>query len=369
MRALVAIAVAVSVLACACGSGAAGTSGSPQSTQGGSARLAVYARGLESPVGLAAPRSQPGRMYVVEQRGTIRVLVGGRVRPGLFLDVRDRVVAGGEQGLLGLAFDPGYAKNRRFYVDYTDRNGDTNVVQYRANAAGTAAIASSAKRLLFVDQPYANHNGGHLAFGPDEALYVGMGDGGSGGDPENRAQNMSTRLGKLLRIDVLHPSRVKIAALGLRNPWGFSFDRANGDLWIGDVGQGAIEEVDWWPRSRLGSLQNFGWNLFEGRSRFSDRPRGPGRLVGPVAQYTHDDGCSITGGVVYRGKAVPAYVGRYLYGDYCSGIVWSLKLSGGKATGTRREAFSVPNLTAFAEDAANEVYLASDRGTIYRLAR
>jgi glucose/arabinose dehydrogenase len=364
MRVGAALAVVVS-LACACGS----ASGSAGSAEGGSARLVVYARGLESPVGLAAPRSQPGRMYVVEQRGTIRVVAGGRLRPGLFLDVRGRVVAGGEQGLLGLAFDPGYATNRRFYVNYTDRSGDTNVVRYRANAAGTAANASSAKRLLLVDQPYANHNGGHLAFGPDGALYVGMGDGGSGGDPENRAQNMSSRLGKLLRIDVARPERVTIAALGLRNPWGFSFDRANGDLWIGDVGQGSIEEVDWLPRARLGGLQNFGWNLFEGRSRFAERPQGPGRLVGPVAQYTHADGCSITGGVVYRGKAVAGYAGRYLYGDYCSGIVWSLQLSGGRATGLRRESFSVPNLTAFAEDAASEVYLASAGGTIYRLAR
>ncbi len=364
MRVGVVLAVFIS-LTCACGS----ASGSPSSTKAGSASLVVYARGLESPVGLAAPRSQPGRMYVVEQRGTIRCWSAAGCGSTVFLDIRDRVLAGGEQGLLGLAFDPGYAKNRRFYVNYTDRNGDTNVVQYRANTAGTAAIGSSAKRLLFVDQPYANHNGGHVAFGPDGGLYVGMGDGGSGGDPENRAQSMGTKLGKLLRIDVAHPARVKIAALGLRNPWGFSFDRANGDLWIGDVGQGAIEEVDWLPRARLGALQNFGWNLFEGRSRFADRPQGPGRLVGPVAQYTHGDGCSITGGVVYRGKAVTGYAGRYLYGDYCSGIVWSLKLSGGRATGIRRESFSVPNLTAFAEDAANEVYLASAGGTIYRLAR
>jgi glucose/arabinose dehydrogenase len=360
----------VTILAAACGDGGAATSTqAPQSARSATARLAVYARGLDSPVGLAVPRSQPGRMYVVEQRGTIRVLVGGRLRPGFFLDLRDRVVSGGEQGLLGLAFHPGYPRDRRFYVNYTDRNGDTNVVQYRVNAAGTAAIRSSAKRLLFVDQPYANHNGGHLAFGPDGGLYIGMGDGGSGGDPENRAQNMRSRLGKLLRMDVERPAALRIVALGLRNPWGFSFDRANGDLWIGDVGQGAIEEVDWLPRARLGSLQNFGWNLFEGRSRFADRPQGPGRLVGPVAQYTHDDGCSITGGVVYRGKAVPGYAGRYLYGDYCSGIVWSLKLSSGRATGLRRESFTVSNLTAFAEDAANEVYLASGGGTIYRLAR
>ena len=356
------------LVAAACGGGSAATTG-PQSTQAGTARIAVVARGLSSPVGIAAPRSERGRMYVVEQQGTIRVIVGGRVRSGAFLDVRNRIVSGGEQGLLGLAFHPSYARNHRFYVDYTDRNGDTNVVEYRSNAAGTAAIPSSARRILFVDQPYANHNGGHLAFGPDGFLYVGMGDGGSGGDPEDRAQNMKQRLGKLLRIDVNRsPVRVSIAALGLRNPWAFSFDRANGDLWIGDVGQGSIEEVDWIPRSQLAKLQNYGWDIYEGTSKFEDTPQGPGRLVMPVAQYSHSEGCSITGGVVYRGKAVKSYVGRYIYGDYCSGTIWTLKLSGGKATDARREQFQVSNLTAFAEDAANELYIASGSGTIYRLA-
>jgi glucose/arabinose dehydrogenase len=369
VRGPVVVLALAALLAAACGGGSAATT-SPQSAGAGAARLAVVARGLSSPVGLAAPRSERGRMYVVEQAGTIRVIAGGRVRSGVFLDVRDRVVSGGEQGLLGLAFHPGYAKNHRFYVDYTDRNGDTNVVEYRANAAGTAAIRASARRILFVDQPYANHNGGHVAFGPDGFLYVGMGDGGSGGDPADRAQNMRARLGKLLRIDVSRsPVRISIAALGLRNPWAFSFDRANGDLWIADVGQSAIEEVNWIPRSQLGRLQNYGWDLFEGRSKFEDTPQGPGRLVGPVEQYSHDEGCSITGGVVYRGKAVASYVGRYIYGDYCSGTIWTLKLSGGKATGTRREPFRVSNLTAFAEDAANELYVASSGGTIYRLAR
>jgi glucose/arabinose dehydrogenase len=326
------------------------------------------ARGLGALTALASTRAEPRRLYAVEQVGRIRYLVNGRVR-GTFLDIRERVVSGGEQGLLGLAFHPNYKSNHRFYVNYTDRNGDTNVVEYRANAAGTAAIPSSARRILFVDQPYANHNGGHLAFGPDGFLYVGMGDGGTGGDPEDRAQSMRSRLGKMLRIDVnRRPVRVTIAALGLRNPWGFSFDRANGDLWIGDVGQGSVEEIDRLPRAQLGSLQNFGWDLFEGRSRFEDTPKGPGRLVGPVEQYTHDEGCSVTGGVVYRGKAVPGYAGRYLYGDYCSGTVWSLRLAGGRATDVQRESFRVESLSAFAEDAANEVYLASQGGTIYRLA-
>ncbi len=361
----------VAVLAAGCGSDDAGTAApAPQAQTRSAARLVTVVRGLSSPVAVATTPSRPGRLYVAEQGGTIRIVEGGKVRAGVFLDVRNRIVAGGEQGLLGLALHPRFGTNHRFYVDYTDRNGDTNVVEYRANAAGTAAIGSSAKRILFVDQPYANHNGGNVIFGPDGALYVGMGDGGSGGDPEDRAQNMGSRLGKLLRIDVARPARVKIAALGLRNPWRFSFDRANGDLWIGDVGQNAIEEVDWVSHARLGRLQNFGWDLFEGRSRYEDTPQGPGRLVGPVAQYPHDDGCSVTGGFVYRGKAVPAYVGRYLYGDYCSGKIWSLRLSGGKATGLRREPFEVQQLTSFGEDATTgELYLVSGGGTISRLAR
>jgi glucose/arabinose dehydrogenase len=191
---------------------------------------------------------------------------------------------------------------------------------------------------------------------------------------------MRARLGKLLRIDLSRsPVRISIAALGLRNPWAFSFDRANGDLWIADVGQSnpGYEEVNLQRAGSRGGENygwnrmeaNYGWDLFEGRSKFEDTPQGPGRLVGPVEQYSHDEGCSITGGVVYRGKAVASYVGRYIYGDYCSGTIWTLKLSGGKATGTRREPFRVSNLTAFAEDAANELYVASSGGTIYRLAR
>jgi glucose/arabinose dehydrogenase len=269
----------------------------------------VVVRGLASPVGLAAPRSERGRLYVVEQAGTIRVVVNGRRRAAPFLDIRSRVRSGGEQGLLGLAFHPDYATNRRFYVNYTDRNGNTNVVEYRSN--GTRALAGSARRLLFVRQPYSNHNGGGLAFGPDGALYVGMGDGGSGGDPENRAQSMSSRLGKLLRIDVdRRPARVRIAALGLRNPWRFAFDRRTGDLYIADVGQNALEEINFLPRSRLGALQNYGWDVYEGRSSFEDKALGRGRLVMPVAQYGRNLGCSVTGGLPYRGRAT-SNAGRY----------------------------------------------------------
>jgi glucose/arabinose dehydrogenase len=323
------------------------------------------ASGLKSTVLVTAPRSEPGRLYIVEQEGVVRVMVGGRLRAQPFLDIRNRVVFGGEQGLLGLAFDPGYAKNRRFYVNYTGRpNGDTYVVAFRSN--GTRAVVSSARQLLHVAQPYANHNGGNLAFGRDGKLYVGMGDGGSGGDPQNRAQNPNELLGKLLKLDPSGKSAPEIRALGLRNPWRFSFDRANGDLYIGDVGQNAIEEVDYVPAGTTGLL-NFGWRVYEGRSPFQQGELGPGTLTMPIAQYTHDDGCTVVGGYVYRGKLVRAAQGRYFYGDYCSGIVWSLTVKGGNVSGPRREVFKVDQLSSFGEDAAGELYLVSLGGTIYRL--
>ena len=325
----------------------------------------VVVRGLASPVGLAAPRSEPGRLYVVEQGGTIRVVVRGKLRALPFLDIRSRVRSGGEQGLLGLAFHPSYAKNRRFYVNYTDSNGHTNVVEYRSN--GTRALPGSARRLLFVQQPYANHNGGGLAFGPDGALWVGTGDGGAGGDPENRAQNMSSLLGKMLRIDVnRRGAKRQIAAVGLRNPWRYSFDRATGDLYIADVGQNALEEINFLPRARVGSLQNYGWDVYEGRAKFEDKALGPGRLVLPIAQYSRSQGYSVTGGLVYRGKA-KAWQGRYFYGDYGSGNVWSLEVVGGQARTLRKERFRIPNVTSFAEDAAGELFAVSHGGTVYRL--
>jgi glucose/arabinose dehydrogenase len=367
--ALLALAVAAAVLAVGCGGASGGNDATrgPQSSAAVSARLVRVAGGLSEPVAVVAAPGQPGRLYVVEQRGTIRVIERGRVRPGFFLDIRNLVRNSGEQGMLGLAFHPNYAKNRRFYVQYTNRGGDTRIFEYRSN--GARALTATARQIFALADPYPNHNGGDLVFGPNGLLYVGMGDGGSGGDPEDRAQNMSSLFGKLMTFDVNRPSaRPRIVGLGLRNPWRYSFDRANGDLYIGDVGQGSIEEIDYVPRARLGSLQNYGWDIFEGRSKFEDTPQGPGTLVAPIAQYTHDDGCSVTGGVVYRGKAVKDYVGRYLYGDYCSGIMWSLRVAGGRATSIRRESFRVEGLTSFGEDAAGEVYLTSHDGSVYRLA-
>jgi glucose/arabinose dehydrogenase len=327
------------------------------------------ASGLSDALYVTGLRSEPGRLYVVEQTGLIVVLDRGTVRREPFLDIRSDVRSGGEQGLLSMVFAPDYATSRRFYVDYTDRNGDTRVMEYRSD--GTRAIPSSARQLLFVKQPYANHNGGQVEIGPDGKLWVGMGDGGSGGDPENRAQNPSSHLGKLLKIDRTS-GRVTMAALGLRNPWRFTFDRATHDLWIGDVGQNEWEEIDFLPRRLVGRTMNYGWRVWEGRSRFTPNqtPRGIGTLRFPIAVYKHIGGnCSVTGGYVYRGRAVPAARGRYFYGDYCSGTVWSLRQRNGKAVSLRREPFKVAGLSSFGQDANEELYLVSLDGSIYRLAR
>jgi glucose/arabinose dehydrogenase len=322
---------------------------------------------VSAPLHVAAPRSQPGRVYVVEQDGRIRVLVNGRLRAAPFLDIRGLVASGGERGLLSVAFHPGYARNRRFYVNYTDVNGHTRVVEYRSN--GTRALTGTRRQLLFVRQPYANHNGGQLAFGPDGYLYVGMGDGGSGGDPENRAQNLNERLGKLLRLNVnRRGAQWQMSAYGLRNPWRFSFDRANGDLYLADVGQGNWEEIDYLPRNSPG-LENFGWDVYEGNEFYERKnPNPAGRLVGPVHVYANSGSdCSVTGGFVYRGRAIPSLRGRYVFGDFCSGRIWTLRVSGGRATDVRQERIRATNLSSFGEDARGELYATSLEGGVYRV--
>jgi glucose/arabinose dehydrogenase len=338
----------------------------PDAEARGALSVRPYASGLSALTGVSSTIAEPRRLYAVEQVGRIRYYVNGRLA-GTFLDIRSRVASGGEQGLLSLAFHPKYRTNHRFYVNYTDRSGDTRVVEFRSrNGKG---IASTARQLLFVRQPYQNHNGGQLQFDRNGLLYVGMGDGGSGGDPGNRAQRMSERLGKILRINPLRRgARWQIISLGLRNPWRFTFDRANGDLYIADVGQGEWEEIDYRRRASIGTLANYGWRAFEGRARYSNTALGPGQLVAPVYVYSHDDGCSVTGGYVYRGSAVPAAVGRYFFGDYCSGIVWSLRMVGGQAQDVRREPFRVNGLASFGEDTAGELYFATSEGRILRLA-
>jgi glucose/arabinose dehydrogenase len=367
--ALVALAAFGLVTACAgATSEQAAAPGTPQAPERSALSLRQVASGLDSPLHLAAPRSEPGRLYVVEQAGRIRVLENGRVLPEPFLDIRERIRSGGEQGLLSVAFHPRYAQNRRFYVNYTDRNGDTRVVEFRSN--GERALPDTARQLLFVEQPYANHNGGLVAFGPNGKLYVGMGDGGAGGDPENRAQNLGTLLGKFVSIDVdRQGAQPQIEALGLRNPWRFSWDRSTRDLYIGDVGQNGFEEINFVRRGTTG-LINYGWDVYEGRARYEDKQPSRGRLVFPIAVYRNgQDGCSVTGGFVYRGRSIPAARGRYFYGDFCSGTIWSVRVVDGKTRGLRRERIRVGSLASFGEDARGELYVVSLDGTVSRLAR
>jgi len=336
------------------------------STPSSAANVQPYASGFAEPTFVASTPAEPRRLYVVEQPGRIRYVVGRRIA-GTFLDIRSRVGSGGERGLLSMAFSPRYARDHRFYVDYTDTNGDTRVVEFRSRNG--KAILSSARQLLFVKQPYSNHNGGQLQFGRDGLLYLGMGDGGAAGDPGNRAQNLSIPLGKLLRMNPFkRGARWQTVGYGLRNPWRFSFDRATGDLYIADVGQGAWEEIDFRPRAQIGALANYGWRVYEGRARYADGSlNARGQPVFPISVYSHDEGCSVTGGYVYRGRGTPSARGRYYFGDWCSGSIWSLRIQNGHAVDLRREVARIGQLTSFGEDVAGELYAASGGGTIYRV--
>ena len=380
MRVLAAASASLVLLA-GCSGGTATTEDTPEApTTAGSTtaapapepekvRLQEVAKGLDRPVHLTSAPGETDRLYVVEQTGRIRVVEDGKVRGEPLLDLRDAVSCCGEQGLLSVAFHPDYASNGRLFVDYTNTDGDTRVVEFHANAAEAVADPDSARELLAVDQPFSNHNGGQLAFGPDGLLYVGMGDGGGAGDPDGNGQDLASRLGKLLTLDVDESGADwQVAAYGLRNPWRFSFDRADGTLYVGDVGQGSWEEIDAiaWP---AGEVVNFGWNVFEGSHPFGGgSPNPEGTLVDPVAEYNHDAGaCSVTGGFVYRGQAMPGLQGRYFYGDYCSGDVFTFRLRNGRAAEAWQAPFTIAGLTSFGEDAAGELYLVSGDGVVYRL--
>jgi len=321
---------------------------------------------------LAAPRSAPDKLYVVEQDGRVRVAVLGRFRAKPFLDLRSKVLFGDEQGLLSIAFHPAYARNRLVYVDYIDRANRTRVVEYRASRDGLTALPQTARVLYTLKQPGENHKGGQLAFGPDGRLYFSLGDGECCDDPLNRAQDLAQPFGKLFRVNTAaRGSKPELVAYGLRNPWRFSFDRSTGDLYIADVGAGLREEVDYVARAQIGQLANFGWDAWEGHEVKEDKPTNPqGKLVFPVYEYSHeDDNCSITGGFVYRGTAVPEARGRYFFGDYCTGAIWSLRVVDGAATDVRRERSTLRGLSSFGEDAHAELYALTIDGPVYRLAR
>lgn len=338
--------------------------------------------GLKDPLSLVHAGDGSGRLYAVEQPGRIRIMEGGEFLPEPFLDVTDRVLSNGmEQGLLGLAFDPNYRTNAIFYLHYSGKpDGHTVVARYRRAAKNPLqGDAGSEEILLTVPQPYANHNGGALLFGPDGYLYLALGDGGSRGDPGNRAQDIEALLGKILRIDVSEsgpyripdsnpfvgkPGRDEIWAYGLRNPWRITFDRETGDLWIADVGQNEIEEINFQPAASQGG-ENYGWNLFEGTQRYSKG--NPPPVVAPVAQYTHaEGGCSVTGGYLYRGSEVPGLQSIYLYADFCSGKVWGLKRAAEGAQ-TALLLDTEASVTAFGEDEQGELYLVDRKGSIYRV--
>lgn len=344
--------------------------------------FATVGEGFDRPVALM-PLPGDGRLLVVEKTGRVRFLTDGR--PGaVFLDLSDAVSQGNEQGLLGLAFDPDYAANGKLYVDYTDQGGDTQIVSF--TAAGDAADGKSAKTLLSIDQPEANHNGGWIAFGPDGYLYIAMGDGGGGGDQHGEignGQNKDVLLGKILRIDPKGGDPYAIPAgnpfangggkpeiflYGVRNPWRNAFD--DGLLYIADVGQGAVEEVDVLPLDEAAGA-NLGWRTMEGNACY---PPGTmcvqGGLVMPVLTYTHERGCSITGGLVYRGKALPALVGRYFFADYCRGALEGFRYVDGAATDvidTADELGSLGNVTSFGVDAEGEMYVLVDDGRVLKL--
>lgn len=345
-------------------------------------------------------RGLDGALQVIQAPGESRLLVverGGRVVPigangavgSPWLDIRGRVgTEGMEQGLLGLAFAPDFATSGHFYVDYTDRSGNTRVVEFRTRPGAARVSTRSARLVLHQIQPDVNHNGGGVAFGPDGMLYVALGDGGVAGDPHGNAANTGTLLGKILRIDPSRRSggrgyaipggnpfattpgaRPEIWHLGLRNPWRFSFDRATGDMWIGDVGHNAIEEIDRAPAG-VGGL-DFGWNRREGTSDFRGGAR-TSRETDPVAQYAHGaSGCSVTGGYVYRGRAVPALIGKYVFADWCSGRVWAM--AAGSSPGPAAEITGklprrLKEITSFGEDRAGEIYAVTP-SAVYRLTR
>ncbi|MPZ91420.1 MAG: glucose dehydrogenase [Actinobacteria bacterium] len=332
--------------------------------------LETVAEGFDAPLGVTHADDGSGRLFVVEQTGAIRILDDGRVLDEPFLDVGESIVAGGEQGLLGLAFHPGFRRNGRFFINFTDVNGNTVVAEVQTSNDPDVADAGSVTPLLQIDQPFANHNGGQLAFGPDGYLYIATGDGGSAGDPQGNGQNTEALLGKLLRLDVdsgdpygipgdnpfaSGGGAPEVWAYGLRNPWRFSFDSQTDGLWIADVGQGDFEEINK-SRPDRGGL-NYGWNVMEGTDCFGGGDCDRSDTVLPISGYTHDAGCSVTGGYVYRGSEFPVLTGGYVFGDYCSGTIWGIDARAGSFTEPVELMQSGLSISSFGLDEGGELYL------------
>jgi glucose/arabinose dehydrogenase len=365
--------VAICLLAAACAS----ELGVPRDVRFDLEQVAVLAQ----PLALALRQGDPA-LYIAQRIGRVVALDGDGdgAEPRVVLDITGEVSLGGEQGLLGIAFSP---DGEFLYINYTDTAGHTHVTEFAFDEDG--ADEDSGRDVLFVEQPFSNHNGGNLAFGPDGHLYIGLGDGGSGGDPHGNGQSLSTLLGKMLRISP-RPSgdapygvprdnpfvgrddaRPEIWAYGLRNPWRYSFDRDTGDLWIGDVGQGSREEIDLEPAGSPGGL-NFGWNRLEGTLAF-EGAEPPDDAVPPIFEYPTSDGCAVTGGYVYRGSDIPELVGSYVFGDFCNGRLQAFTVRNGRAVEHRDLGPVVQSLSSFGEDADGELYVLSLSGQVYRLVR
>lgn len=345
--------------------------------------LGNVAATVEKPTHITHAGDGGGRLFITEQAGRIVIAKAGVRLQAPFLDIRDRVGCCGERGLLSVAFPPSYKQKQYFYIYYTNRSGDTVVARYRTSNDPDRADSATEEIVLTVKQPFSNHNGGQLAFGPDGYLYIGLGDGGSANDPFGNGQKMSTFLGKLLRIDVegkkkpyaVPPSNPfvgqqgvlsEIWASGLRNPWRFSFDRKTGDLFIADVGQNKYEEVNIQPALSKGG-ENYGWSRMEGLHCFREKTCDTKGVVLPVAEYDHAAGCSVTGGMVYRGRHVPAIEGTYLYGDFCSGRIWGMRRVGDRWISTDLMDAQL-SISTFGEDEEGELYVADYRtGRIYQL--
>jgi glucose/arabinose dehydrogenase len=347
--------------------------------------LKQVAEGLAEPLGIVHAGDGSRNIFIIEQPGTIRVLKNGVLSGKPFLDIRGRVTSGGEKGLLGLAFHPEYLKNRLFFVNYTSPKGGLHTVisEFKAGDSSQAADPKSERILLTVAQPYANHNGGNLAFGPDGYLYIGMGDGGSGNDPHDNGQNLSTMLGKMLRIDVNRKEKEKayaiprdnpfidkknaapeIWAYGLRNPWRFSFDAATGQLYTGDVGQNAREEIDVIQKGK-----NYGWKMMEGAicTPGVNPNCNKAGLELPIYDYPRSEGSTVIGGYVYRGRSLPSLCGAYIYGDFGNGRIWAFRYDGKLATDHVLLFESRRNISSFGEDEEHELYVADHDGKILKI--